>query len=302
MDTTKLWQNFLRKNSLVMLVFAFGLAIGLFIRGNQLIQAMIEERASSHFRNIVMARRWVAQYGGVYVKKTPGMESNPYLENPDIVSMDGQIYTKKNPALMTRELSELAEADSLYSFHITSLNPLNPGNAPDDFELEALRKFEAGQSHDQTTVTRDGKTFFRYMAPLITEESCLQCHAKQGYKVGDIRGGISVLFDITEFEADHRINNILIFIFSIVSVIILITMTYVLIRGLMKRLDVALKEINNLSGLLPICSHCKNIRGEDGNWYRLEPYIDAHSEVEFKHSICPNCANEYFPDTKTSPS
>ena len=243
MDTAKLWRSFLQKNSLVLLVFAFGLAIGLFIRSNQLIANMIEERASSHFRNIVLARKWNAQYGGVFVEKTEGMESNPYLENPDIVSVDGRTFTKKNPALMTREISELAMSDSLYAFHITSLNPLNPGNRPDSFEVRALRDFEAGIKHTQTKVHREGRTYFRYMAPLVTQESCLQCHAKQGYQVGDIRGGISVFFDITELERDLRLNNILIFIFSILSVSLLIGLTYIFVKGLMRSLNTAHREL-----------------------------------------------------------
>jgi len=48
--------------------------------------------------------------------------SNPYLVNPDITAVDGKVYTKKNPALMTREISELAAKEGEYQFHITSLN------------------------------------------------------------------------------------------------------------------------------------------------------------------------------------
>ena len=247
MDTSKLWRRFLQQDSLVLLVFALGLAVGLFIRNNQLISNMIEDRATSHFRNIVLAREWNAGYGGVFVEKTEGMESNPYLENPDILSVDGQTYTKKNPALMTREISELAIADSLYSFHITSLNPLNPGNNPDSFEEQALLQFEEGVGAAQTKVYEGDRTYYRYMGPLVTEESCLQCHAQQGYQVGDIRGGISVLFDITEIEDNLRSNNIFIFIFCIISVLILIGLTYIFVRGLMQRLNTANKEIREMA-------------------------------------------------------
>ncbi len=247
MDTSKLWRRFLQKDSLVLLVFAMGLALGLFIRNRQLINSMVEERAASHFRNIVLARQWNADYGGVFVEKTEGMESNPYLENPDILSVDGQTYTKKNPALMTREISELAMSDSLYSFHITSLKPLNPGNNPDSFEVQALQQFEEGVSVAQMKVHKGDQTYYRYMGPLVTEESCLQCHAVQGYQVGDIRGGISVLFDITEIEDNLRTNNIFIFIFSIASVLILIGLTYIFVRRLMQRLNAANREIREMA-------------------------------------------------------
>lgn len=247
MDTSKIWRSFLQKNSLVLLVFVFGLAIGLFIRNSQVIVNTIEERASSHFRNIVLAREWNARYGGVYVEKTAGMQSNPYLENPDFVAADGRIYTKKNPALMTREISELAMSDSLFSFHITSLNPLNPGNRPDSFEVQALMQFEEGIPSAGMKVREQDRTLYCYIAPLVTEESCLQCHAKQGYQVGDIRGGISVLFDITAIEGELRLNNILIFLFSIVSVLVLTGLTYFFMRGLMRRLNKAHKEIREMA-------------------------------------------------------
>lgn len=51
--------------------------------------------------------------------------------------------------------------------------------------------------------------------------------------------------------------------------------------------------INTISGIVPICAWCSNqIRTEDGNWVRLESYIEARSEAQFSHSICPNCASK----------
>jgi hypothetical protein len=55
-------------------------------------------------------------------------------------------------------------------------------------------------------------------------------------------------------------------------------------------------EIKVLSGLLPICSGCKKIRDEKGNWVQMETYIHARSEAEFSHGICPDCAKKYYPD------
>jgi hypothetical protein len=55
-------------------------------------------------------------------------------------------------------------------------------------------------------------------------------------------------------------------------------------------------EIKILTGLLPICSHCKKIRDDQGYWNQLESYIHDHSEAEFSHSICQECAKKYYPD------
>ena len=58
----------------------------------------------------------------------------------------------------------------------------------------------------------------------------------------------------------------------------------------------AVREIRTLSGLLPICSHCKKIRDDKGYWTQIESYIHEHSEAEFSHSICQECAKRYYPD------
>ncbi|MBF0573403.1 MAG: hypothetical protein HQK69_06540 [Desulfamplus sp.] len=63
-----------------------------------------------------------------------------------------------------------------------------------------------------------------------------------------------------------------------------------------ENLEHALKEIKTLSGLLPICMHCKSIRDDKGYWQQMEGYIQAHSEAQFSHSICQNCAKKYYPD------
>jgi len=67
-------------------------------------------------------------------------------------------------------------------------------------------------------------------------------------------------------------------------------------EGLIRDLEYALSEVKNLSGLLPICAHCKNIRDDKGFWQKVEKYIQDHSEAEFSHSICPECAKKLYPD------
>jgi hypothetical protein len=59
-------------------------------------------------------------------------------------------------------------------------------------------------------------------------------------------------------------------------------------------LDRALNEVKTLSGLLPICAHCKKIRDDGGYWNQIEKYIKDHSEADFSHSICPECMKKHF--------
>ena len=64
---------------------------------------------------------------------------------------------------------------------------------------------------------------------------------------------------------------------------------------LITQLQESLAEIKTLSGLLPICASCKKIRDDKGYWNQIEIYIREHSEAEFSHSICPECANRLYP-------
>jgi two-component system cell cycle response regulator len=58
----------------------------------------------------------------------------------------------------------------------------------------------------------------------------------------------------------------------------------------------ALTEVKTLSGLLPICAHCKKIRDDRGYWNQIETYMAKRIDVEFTHGICPSCASKFFPE------
>ena len=62
------------------------------------------------------------------------------------------------------------------------------------------------------------------------------------------------------------------------------------------RLLDALSEVKALSGLLPICASCKKIRDDTGYWNQIETYIRDHSEADFSHGICPDCAKKLYPE------
>lgn len=64
---------------------------------------------------------------------------------------------------------------------------------------------------------------------------------------------------------------------------------------LVLELEIALAQVKKLSGLLPICSFCKRIRDDKGYWNQIESYIHDHSEAEFSHSICKECAKKHYP-------
>ncbi len=67
------------------------------------------------------------------------------------------------------------------------------------------------------------------------------------------------------------------------------------LRRLNTELELALAQVKQLSGLLPICANCKKIRDDTGYWQEVEVYISEHSEVEFSHGLCPDCINRLYP-------
>jgi len=65
---------------------------------------------------------------------------------------------------------------------------------------------------------------------------------------------------------------------------------------LIRSLQEALENVKLLRGFLPICSSCKNIRDDKGYWNQIESYISEHSDVQFSHSLCPECRKKLYPD------
>ena len=70
-------------------------------------------------------------------------------------------------------------------------------------------------------------------------------------------------------------------------------------ESLIAQLISAQREVNTLSGLLPICASCKRIRDDaNSDWQQIEDYIASHTEADFTHGICPECAHRLYPELK----
>jgi hypothetical protein len=275
------------------------------------------ETARAFFRQLVITRAWNAGLGGVYAPVSKDLAPNPYLDDPlrDLTTDKGIALTMINPAYMTRQIAEIASLENGIKFHITSLKPIRPANKATAWEEEWLRSFEQGAAEQGTFVSDGDRSFFRYMAPLKVEESCLKCHVQQGYKAGDVRGGISVTIP---YLAEEK-NTILLAGYAstaAVGVILILTGGTLLARkqaqllrnnealhqGIVEReqLIANLKEANSkiktLCGIVPICMYCKGIRDDKGYWSALEKFISEHSMAQFSHGICPKCMKERHPD------
>jgi GAF domain-containing protein/HAMP domain-containing protein len=155
------------------------------------------------------------------------------VEGLDVVLQADNLksYTLRTPDRATREISQLAEREGVYAFRITSLKPLNPQNAPTEWERSALEIFERGEQKEanQLVLTDEGE-YYRYIAPLYFNEHCLPCHADQGYQDGDVRGGISIQLPMSEARAAIRANNLQLLFTGVGIVALVLLMLWLLIE------------------------------------------------------------------------
>lgn len=221
----------------VTLIIAMGVSLFFINRNHEkLVMKQVDMQAKALFKQIVLTRKWIADHGGIFVERLPWKEPNPFLEEAEIIDVKGRKYIKESPAMVTKELSEYAKDEGIYWFHITSLKLINPENAPDDFERTALKEFETLHTEEHSKLEKIGDSYYyRYIAPLYIEESCLTCHSHQGYKTGDVRGAISVSVPMDYAFLMIRSERIGMVLSSIVTVSILMLILYVMMKELVLR-------------------------------------------------------------------
>ena len=140
--------------------------------------------------------------------------------------------------------------------------------------------------------------------PAPANAHCLACHGGQGYKEGDIRGGISVSYPFEPFEAAtrHDVRLILVehaaFFLAGLAIILFLGMKLLSIIG---ELAASLQHIRKLEGILPICASCKKIRLEErppedqAAWVPIDSFISDRTDTRFSHGICPECRKNLSP-------
>ena len=237
--------------SLVISLVLSSIYLGIYFRTASLIETITKKEAHSYYNLVLKFRKWNAEYGGVFVEKQGSVKTNPFLIkigiDADVSTTDGRILTLRNPALMTLEIADMLKDDNGARFRFTSLMPINPNNAPDAFETEALRKFESGIPYDEGVEETSAGKVFRYMVPLFVDKSCLKCHGFQGYKVGDIRGGISVDVPYEQIAEQQEYTRDGIILLSILTIGTLLAITFVLVRRFTKHIEAAQEQLFEMS-------------------------------------------------------
>ena len=201
-------------------VVVLSLCIRVASERHQAIELAINEARTSIITDIGF-RRWASSHGGVYVPPNEQTPPNIHLKTPDrdVETKNGLRLTLMNPAYMLRQLMQQGY---VMRGRITSLKPINPDNAPDPWEALALGRIERGEKEVVEEVQLDGNDAVRVMRPLWVEQGCLKCHGVDGYKLGDLRGGIDVTVKLEHF-ANATSNQIKQIAFSHAAIFIFVS-------------------------------------------------------------------------------
>jgi signal transduction histidine kinase len=199
-------------------------------------------------RQIVLTRQWITDSGGVLVNlQSRGAKGITCFLDDKIQTSQGE-FQRFTPAMVTRKLSQYSTRQDLYRFRLTSLNPLNPENKPDEFERQAIHLFRTqGINETYRFANTGGQQVFQYMVPLYLEKQCLDCHNREGDAVNAIRGGLSVFLNIKNTLSASRKNHLRLAIASTGLICLTIFTLFILMRRFlikpMKKLEEMTDEI-----------------------------------------------------------
>ncbi|MDP1610335.1 MAG: DUF3365 domain-containing protein [Sulfuritalea sp.] len=248
------------KYSLIFLL-AVVLVLGAFLIGMQSLKVQqLRNEAIAVAEQVVSFRAWIANYGVVWVDKQPPGFADFLSKRDDI---HGNSFLSKNPALATRELSNIVgKSATRATFRVTSDQYRNPINAPDEFEKRSISQFKMNGKQKYAETFEGGS--YRYTTPIYVTQACLACHGKAedappeviakygsdrafGYKLGDVRGIISVrLPDITLQEVMGTFVNL--YTIGLIIVAFLVNFLYTQF-GIINRLrDLTTKTVNISKG------------------------------------------------------
>ncbi len=153
-------------------------------------------------RQIILTRQWVSDCGGVMVAFNSEGATEAAGFYDDRMETSRGVYRRFTPSMVTKKLSFYSLRQDLYHFRLASANPMNPENMPDDFEKGALAQFASQNVSEAYRIDiRENDTYFQYMAPLVVDKACLECHKGQGLSKGAIGGGLSVFLPIGDMKA-----------------------------------------------------------------------------------------------------
>ncbi|MFC1828554.1 ATP-binding protein [Thermodesulfobacteriota bacterium] len=166
-------------------------------------------------RQVILTRQWISDCGGIMVPKgSKGAQDVSDFFDDSLETSRGT-YRRFTPSMATKKLSQYSNRQDLYRFRITSLNPLNPNNMPDEVEEDALRRFkEEGLTEMVRFEARGEKEQLHYVVPLYMEKACLECHKRPGKYQGVVGGGLSIFLPMKKIKVSIKEDHIKLAVFG----------------------------------------------------------------------------------------
>lgn len=218
----------------------------------------LRSQAAAYLDLVITMRQWNALHGAVWVPRDADTQPNPFLDElgveSNVMTSDGKELVLRNPAAMTREISELTAAGNGVVFRLVGEDPLNPANEPDDWETEALRTIGSGRPWAETFDRSDReRPVFRYITPLRVESACMTCHtASDGYSIGVAKGGLSVSIPASDFDSQIRRAGSVLGTLTVLTLVISLTTLSLMLYRLNTRLAEAGEELRILATTDPL--------------------------------------------------
>lgn len=174
------------------------------------------------------------------------------------------------------------DSDLIYSGCNQAFAEVTGASSPSDVIGKTDFAFHRDSTHAESYRKWDKKIIDNDEAVIDLEESFHNSDGSEGTvltskvplkdKDGNVFGLLGICTDISERKKLEREN-----------------------QALITELKEVISKVKTLSGFLPICSNCKGIRDDKGYWNKIEEYIQKHSDADFTHSICPQCAEKLYP-------
>ena len=263
-DTLKRLSRDQRNFFLIFGLLGLGILMGIslvYLEISDILRGQAERRsyllAQTASDKDIILRKWVAGLGGIYAPVTPATPPNPWLPEAgrDFTLPGGMRVTRMNPAYVTRLVHALWREHSDIPSRIVSAKPVNPANRALPWEAAALGDIERRGGKEYFILSGDPQKgqVLRHMAALRVEQSCLACHTTQGYKEGDIIGGISSEVATSRMSTgDAAIKRTLLAGFSTAGVVVLLLFLWgghALLQNIARR-DRAEKELRAFAATL----------------------------------------------------
>jgi signal transduction histidine kinase/DNA-binding response OmpR family regulator len=176
--------------------FAIAISFGIsYYQMHRAVYNIAKEHARQAYEKEMDFRHWDAFKDRAFtIIEQPEKDSMPVdlFMNRQIVSPSGRVISLSNVANVSNRFHGPGREKYEVGSHLTGLSPILAENAPDLWEKQSLLAFQKGIGEAVTIDTTGTKQYLRLIKPLIARKSCLQCHAQQGHKTGDVIGGLSI--------------------------------------------------------------------------------------------------------------